>query len=192
LSETEPIAPRITQQSDGPGITQQSKQLIVHHLGDGPDKMRTVWPISRSLSKRTSSGGLSCDRQRLDDARRHRYRLFGAHDQRGDAEGAVHATPAVSRKIKNKTNRAGKQRGQNGAQFACARENAIPLGQQQSRTGYASVVLRGVERSGPNATARKAGMASRLAVRPEPHAFPIAAILSARPRFGSTFISCFT
>jgi hypothetical protein len=34
LSETEPIAARITQQSDGPGITQQPKQLTVHHLGE--------------------------------------------------------------------------------------------------------------------------------------------------------------
>jgi hypothetical protein len=55
---------------------------------------------------------------RFDDAVWHRYRLFNAHDQRCDAEGAVHGAPAISRKIKNKKNIAGKQRRQNGARFA--------------------------------------------------------------------------
>src|ERR1700722_2688547 len=73
---------------------------------------------------RANESGILSDHQRFDDATWNRHRLFGAHDQRRDAEGAVHGTPAVFRKIKNKKNIAGKQRCQNVAQFACVPNRA--------------------------------------------------------------------
>jgi hypothetical protein len=75
------------------------------------------------------SGAFGRRHQRLDNALRHGDRLVDSHDQRGDAEGAVDATPLVPRKIKNKENIAGEKRRQNVAQFA-----SVPDGAPQSRS----------------------------------------------------------
>ena len=75
------------------------------------------------------SRAFGCRHQRLDNPLRHGDRLLDPDDQRGDAEGAVDATPLVPRKIKNKENIAGKQRCQNAAQFA-----SVPDGAPQSRS----------------------------------------------------------
>ena len=64
--------------------------------------MRTCWPISRSPSKLRIPEASEVLTNVSTIPAGYGYRLFGAHDQRGDAERAVYTSPAVSRNIKNK------------------------------------------------------------------------------------------
>ena len=111
-------------------------------VSEWPDEMRSFWPISRSLSKRTSSEfSVITSASTL---HMYRHRLFAAHDERGDAEGVIHGTPAVSRKIKNKKNIAGKQRCQNVAQFVCVPNRARHSRSETAEPKSIEVELRAV------------------------------------------------
>ena len=70
-------------------------------LGEGSGKYANPLTDLKVAIEANRSGAFSPNDQRLDYATRHGQRLLNAHDQRGDAGGAIDGAPTVAGEIEN-------------------------------------------------------------------------------------------